>query len=135
MPSVTEHVCSRPHPPACAITHRRLAQQLDESFTEDRPRHARLARKSLDGQVLGIAGMDDRQHLRYRRVGEPLDPALCTGRQLLDIFAHCLRQEQLGQSRHHLLGWPLLGEEAHRTIEPFFLATGDIERQQRRQGL
>src|SRR4029079_4759997 len=44
IPAVAQHVGCDPHPPAGAIAHRRLADQLDEPLTKDGARYAGLAR-------------------------------------------------------------------------------------------
>ena len=116
--AVAQHVGGHPHPPPRAITHRRLAEQLDEALAEHGARHACLARESLDVELFGVAPVDDRQRLRHRRVGEPAQPARSRRPAARRHNRGSPGQEQLGQPRDHFRRRVLLGEEAHRAVEP-----------------
>ena len=131
--AVAKHVGGHAHPPPRAVPHRRLADQLGKFLAEDGARNARLAREFLYVQVFGIAAVDDRQRLADRRVRQSAKPAARAIRQMFDIFPHRLRQEQLGQLRHDFRRRLLLGQEAHRRVEPLGFAADDLERQERRQ--
>ncbi len=133
--AVAQHVRRHAHPPARAIAHRRLAEQLAEPLSEHGARDSRLAGQALDVEILGVALVDDRQRLRHRRVGKSAQPAARSRREPTDIFADRLGDEQLGEPGDDLGRRRLLGDEAHRAVEPLRLAARDIEREERGQGI